>query len=490
MPARQPDDVLVSTAAGVVRGRRDRGVRVFLGVPYAAPPFGMRRFAAPAPVTRWDGVRDALRFGATVPKGEYAEFARPLLPDPVIPGEDCLHANVWAPEGAERAPVLVWVHGGSFEMGSNAVPEYDGSAFARSGVVAVTLNYRLGAEGFLQLEDAPANRALLDVTAALRWVRANIAAFGGDPGRVTLAGQSAGAMIIGSVLAMPEARGLFSAAIMASGADANVLSAPEAALTTAAVTERLGRPATRASLGEVAPEKLVEIVSAVTADVAANPQRWGSLAVKRQPFAPVVDGVVLPSHPLRQAGGAAVPLLLGTTRDEFRLFLPAPALAAVDEAHLAGLAAAVGLPAAGLAAYRARSPQAPPGDVLAEVLGDHRFLLPALALAEARGSRAPTWLFRFDALEREDNNGLGSAHSTDVPFVFGTTRHPLAAPRLGPDPSPAAAALVHDRWVRFVREHDPGWPPYTQPRRAVGLLGDTLVTVDDPYAGIVASWQR
>ena len=194
---------------GMVRGRVESGVAAFLGIPYAAPPFGPNRMLPPQPVPAWAGERDATSFGPTVPKGDYPPQYAPLFPEVVIPGEECLNLNVWTPAaGASGLPVLVWIHGGSFMNGSGSVGAYDGAAFARDGVVCVTINYRLAAEGFLFLGDGIANLGLLDQVAALRWVQENIAAFGGDPGRVTVAGESAGAMSVTTLLSMPLASGL------------------------------------------------------------------------------------------------------------------------------------------------------------------------------------------------------------------------------------------------------------------------------------------
>src|SRR6478672_1649680 len=185
---------------GIVRGRAEAGVISFLGIPYAAPPFGPNRMLPPQPVPAWAGERDATEYGPTSPKGDYPPQYQPLLPEQVIPGEDCLNLNVWtpaeAPANGATLPVLVWIHGGSFMNGSGSVLEYDGANFARDGVVCVTINYRLSAEGFLYLDDGIANLGLLDQVAALRWVRENIAAFGGDPGNVTIFGESAGAMSV------------------------------------------------------------------------------------------------------------------------------------------------------------------------------------------------------------------------------------------------------------------------------------------------------
>ncbi len=209
---------------GAIRGKAESGLTAFLGIPYAAPPFGANRMLPPQPVTAWEGERDATAFGPTVPKGDYPpQYAR-LFPEVVIPGEDCLNLNVWTPDpNGAGLPVLVWIHGGSFMNGSGSVADYNGAAFARHGVVCVTINYRLSAEGFLYLGDGVANLGLLDQLAALRWVQANIAAFGGDPARVTVAGESAGAMSVTTLLSMPLAEGLFAQAIAESGAAAHTI---------------------------------------------------------------------------------------------------------------------------------------------------------------------------------------------------------------------------------------------------------------------------
>src|SRR5215218_7498019 len=209
----------VRTMSGAVRGRSHDVVHAYLGIPYAAPPFGPRRFGAPQPPQPWDGLRDATAYGPTVPKPPYVPPYDLLLPEPVIPGEDCLNLNVWTPDpGGAGLPVFVWVHGGAFVNGSGAVPVYDGATFARDGVVCVTINYRLGVDGFLQFaDDGPANRGLLDQVAALRWVRDTIAAFGGDPARVTIGGESAGGWSVCSHLVAPGSRDLFAGAMIQSG---------------------------------------------------------------------------------------------------------------------------------------------------------------------------------------------------------------------------------------------------------------------------------
>src|SRR5512135_3904604 len=215
----RPVNAVVTTQYGEVRGSVADGVNTFKGIPYAAPPFGANRFQPPRPVEPWSGVRGALTYGPTPPHLEFTPPIDKLLPDAVIPGEDCLNLNIWSPGlGSVGLPVMIWIPGGAFEHGSNALSWYDGSHFARDGVVCVTINYRLGAEGFLYLGDGIANLGLLDQIAALQWVQENITAFGGDPHNVTVFGQSAGACSIATLLSMPRARDLFRRVIAQSGA--------------------------------------------------------------------------------------------------------------------------------------------------------------------------------------------------------------------------------------------------------------------------------
>src|SRR3954452_5464526 len=229
---------VVRLRAGRVQGTVHEGASVFLGIPYAQPPFNEQRFAAPAPPIPWDGVRPAAEFGPTAPQ---PDRQLTIIPEPVIPGDDCLNLNVFTPDvGGGGLPVIVWIHGGGFTAGCNNSPWYRGERFARDGVVVVSINYRLGAEGFLVVPEAPANRGVLDWLAALEWVQEEIEAFGGDPAKVTIGGQSAGGMACGTLLASPAGRGLFRAAICMSGARVPTWPAADALALTEAVASSSG----------------------------------------------------------------------------------------------------------------------------------------------------------------------------------------------------------------------------------------------------------
>src|SRR5580704_12862197 len=466
---------------GMVRGRVESGVSAFLGIPYAAPPFGPNRMRPPQPGPAWTGERDATSFGPTVPKGDYPPQYVPLFPEVVIPGEDCLNLNVWTPEvGAGGRPVLVWIHGGSFMNGSGSVGAYDGAAFARDGVVCVTINYRLAAEGFLFLDDGITNLGLLDQLAALRWVQENIAAFGGDPGRVTVAGESAGAMSVTTLLSMPLASGLFGQAIAQSGAGAHTLTEDEGRMVGGYLAEALGVPADRDSISAVPLEKFVRAASDLVVEVQTTPDpaRWGQLTLSLLPFAPTVDGAVLPEAPVTAiaAGqGRGVRLLAGSNRDEARLFLVAPAaIDLIDDPALEAAAGAYGLSPGDLAIYRANRPGASAGDVLAAVVTDWFFRIPAIRVAEARAASGAggTWLYRFDHLTPADNHQLGACHAAELPFVFDTISRDEVRPLIGDTPAQAVADQAHQVWVDFVTSGDPGWPAYDTARRTTGLLGE------------------
>ncbi len=326
--------VLVRCRPGAVSGRLEDGVAVFRGIPFAAPPVGELRFRAPAPAEPWDGVREADVFGPPPPQ-IFNGGATP--PDPPATGpirhdpSDWLTANVWTPDIADRQlPVMVYIYGGAYRSGHAAAPNIDGSVLSRSGVVVVTGNHRVGMEGYASLDGAPENRALLDQLALLRWVQENIAAFGGDPARVTVFGESAGAGAVANLLTSPAATGLFGAAIVQSLP--GTYFTPRLARDIATeLLAPLGVPATADALRYTDPGALVTAAAAIDAVMGpwngrsgALADRWGPVAATVTPFSPVVDGEVLPADPWTAlAAGAArdVRLLVGHTRDEWRLFL-------------------------------------------------------------------------------------------------------------------------------------------------------------------------
>jgi para-nitrobenzyl esterase len=489
----------VRTAQGEVGGSVVEGVHVFLGVPYAAPPFGANRFLPPRPVRPWEGVREATRFSASPPQAAPPESAGTDW-DTALTGEDCLTLNVWTPDPATAGlPVMVWIQGGAFEISSTAA--YDGRTFARDGVVCVTINWRVGADGFLYLDDGVANCGLLDQVAALEWVQENIAAFGGDPGNVTVFGESAGAMSIGTLLAVPAAQGLFRRAVLQSGASHHVSAAETALRVGRRLTEIVGVTATREAVAGVPVERLLEAQATLTAELAApGSEPWREGLTLTMPWQPVVDGDVLPGIPVErvaEGSAVAVDLLVGTNTDDWRLFLAITgeigqvteeALSGPVEAHGRRAVAAYGLPAEALAAYRDHYPGASPGDLLGAVQTDWWVRVPALRLADAHTQAGgQTHMYEFDW----SAPGLGAVHALEVPFVFDNldTSSRLFGPLLGDAPPQQLADTMHATWVAFSTRGDPGWPAYDLERRATMRFGVPSAVVDDPRPWERALWE-
>ena len=484
------DDVITTTTGGAVRGRRSDGVSSYLGIPYAAPPFGADRLRAPRPPDRWDGVRDARTFGPTAPSPSFAPPLDALLPDVHVPGDGCLNLNVWTPDtGAAGLPVLVWIHGGAFRNGSSAVPWYFGDRFARDGVVCVTLNYRLGCEGFLYLDDGPANRGLLDQVAALEWVRHNIRAFGGDPDNVTVFGVSAGAMSVAALLSMPGSIGLFRRAIAQSGAGHQVLTTATARAVTRELADRLGVVPTVDGVGAVSAGRLIVEQRRLSDDIATEPDRWGEIGLDKLPFAPVVDGDVLAMRPIdaiADGAGAEVDLLVGTNRDELRLYLvPNGVIDAIDHAALSGFAARLGLDPSRCSAYTTGSTD--PGATFADMYTDWYFRIPALRMAEAHRGRSHVYEFAWGSPLFDGR--LGACHALEVAFVFDTVDEPGGGPLLGPNPPRDLAKVMHAAWVAFARTGDPGWAPYRPGDRATMCFDEASSVVTDPRSARRTAWE-
>jgi para-nitrobenzyl esterase len=487
----------VTTRYGTVSGESADGVTRFLGIPYAASPTGPRRFKAPAPPAPWDGVRACTEFGATPPKPDYVAPFDTLLPEPNVPGDDWLTLNVWTPDPGGNAPVMVWIHGGAFSNGNSAVRMYDGHAFARDSVVLVSINYRLGVDGFALLPDAPPNRGLLDQVAALEWVRDNIAAFGGDPANVTIFGESAGAMSVTTLLGMPRARGLFGKVIAQSGAAQVGADPQDARLVTGELSATLGFDASAATLADLDLDKLITAQAAVRDALAAapDPARWGaSIVGTSMAFIPVIDGDVLPVHPLAALAsghGSDVTLMAGTNTEEFRLFFVPNGMAAmVTSETLPLFLGALGISQETAAVYQANRPGASAGDVLCALVTDRFFRNPTLAAAEARlgaGGTAQTYLYEF--AWQSPVQGLGAAHAMEIPFVFDNLASADAQAAIGTEPPGDLAAAMHAAWIRFAETGDPGWQPFDA-GYPVMIFGapDGPAVVLDPRGDERTSW--
>jgi para-nitrobenzyl esterase len=497
-------DTIIATEHGQVRGTAGGGVHAFLGIPYAAPPVGPRRLRPPQPVEPWTGVRDATALGPEPPQEQFPrDDPLGLLFDPAVMGEDCLNLNVWTPDpGAAGLPVMVFSPGGAFRFSSGG--SYDGSRFARDGVVCVTINWRTGADGFLFLggDDDGANLGLLDHVAALTWVRDCIGAFGGDPDRVTAFGESAGAMAIADLLSMPTAKGLFRRAVLESGAAHHVVPAAEAARIGRRFAQVLGLPPTREAIAAVPVDRFLAAQAQLSGELATDPDpsRWGSEVVaSMMPFHPVVDGRVLAAAPLdliAAGAGSDVDLLLGTNADDWRYSpvlggfldqITEEVLAGPVERHGFWCLAAYGLPLeTALRHYRGNRFGPAPGNVLAAVMTDWWVRIPAVRLADAHAS-APgaTYMYEFAWASPILGGQLGACHALEMPFVFDTLdlrTHQMMGGALGDDPPQGLADEIHGAWIRFATTGDPGWPRYEGTRRPVMRFDVGSSVVEDPYA--------
>jgi len=509
---------VVRTTGGLVRGQRATGQRgqrtavhgagheaehgggvaVFRGIPYARPPVGDLRFAAPRPAPPWDGVREAVAFGPAPPQSRL-QLMLLAQPPPGADRDDWLTVNVFSPDlGAAGLPVMVWIYGGAYRFGASSQPGYDGSLLAAQNVVVVTFNHRVGVEGYTYLPGVPANRALLDQVAALRWVQENIAAFGGDPDRVTVFGESAGAGGIAAMLVMPAAAGLFRRAIVQS-LPGTFFSPDLAADITAAIAAQAGLPATAEAFAAATPAQLAIASDAVrTTDFVG---RWGPVAITGTPFSPVVDGQVLPVAPWRAVAagaGRAVDLLAGHNRDEFRWFTVPAGLhrrvtqeQARDALRLLAPCAVGADGEEGEAAYRESFPDASAETLFELVHSDWLFRMPTLHLAQAHAA-AGGRTFLYEVTYPAPEGDFGACHAMDVPLVFGMyvgvgrmlfgQEPPASAVRLGD--------LMRSQWAAFATDGDPGWPPYAPGRRTTRIFDDPPDVLPYPEQDSMHLWDQ
>jgi para-nitrobenzyl esterase len=480
--------LIVETRYGRVEGQREGGVLCFRGIPFAGPASGAGRWRPPAPPAPWAGVRAAARSGAVAPQTG-GLMSRLLGEGELETSEDCLTLDLYTPAtDAARRPLLFWIHGGGFTTGAGSLPVYAGAALAeRGGVVVVAPNYRLGALGFLCLPElareeggAPGNFGLLDQLAALAWVREHAAAFGGDPARVTVFAQSAGAMCAATLMGVARARGLFARAILQSGAARNVHAQATAERVAEVFLAEAGVRRSDLSALRALPAHAVLGAQARTAQRLAR-------EIPDPVFQPALDGALLPRAPLdavAQGETRGIPLLIGTNRDEWKYYgLGDPRARALDEAGLLrrfrrGLAGAdaAGRPWAerALALYRELRPGEAPAELWFAFQTDRWFRHPALRLAERHAAQEPaTWLYLFGWRSPALGGALGSCHALEVPFVFGNVAHPRLAALVGEGEAPRRLSeRMQDAWCAFARGEAPGradlpaWPAYEAGRRA------------------------
>lgn len=494
-------EAIVETGAGAVRGHGRDGVVEFLGIPFAAQPVGSLRWQAPQPPQPWDGVLDADTWGPTPP-----QLPTPLtsgLPDQ---GEACLHLSVWTPAADDaRRPVMVWIHGGGFSTMAAADGGWHGHKLAAAGdVVVVSVEYRTGCLGFLDLSAAfgddyagSGNLGIRDQIAALEWVRDNVAGFGGDPGDVTIFGESAGAMSVGTLMATPSAAGLFHKAVAESGAASMVSSPKLAAAVTTHFLDFVGVEAgDRAGLEALGVDAILAAQAELFAWYPRIAREYGDGEPLGLPTRPVVDGVVIPRKPLdaiRDGAAAGIPLLLGTTLDEFRLFTEVVGLRVPADVDHLTRRLAVSMPpdrAAETAAHYMSKHGGEHGRFGgAAAATDALFTIPALRLAEAHSAHeARTFLYRFDWPTALLDGRLGACHGIEMPFVFDIFDGSPISYLAGPDAPVDLAKSMQAAWVGFARTGGPGvdvlpqWPAYDADRRATMVFDAECRVEDDPAA--------
>ena len=500
----QGDNGLVATtAAGQVRGKRAGEVLVFKSIPYAAPPVGALRFAAPVPHQPWAGVRDATQSGPTAPfnlppAGVMDD--QPVFGAGWVKGDDYLTTNIWTPAltGPAR-PVMVFIHGGAFVLGASDVPLYDGAALAQKGVVLVSLDYRLGVEGFLKIKGVPSNLGIRDQLAALRWVQANIASFGGDPANVTVFGESAGAMSVATLLASPAAKGLFQRAIMMSGSGQAVLSGEQADRIADKYASVLKIKNTAEAYRRLSPEQLMAAQLKVTPKmVKLNTKEYADPGSGTALFFPVIDGDIVPAVPLtsvQQGASSAIDVMVGYNSDEANYFLvPSGMLKKIKSNFVLTLAAKQlhPAPASLVMVYKQAYPTKGLGELLSAMATAYQFQVPSVHFADAH-ARQPgrTYMYEFAWPSSVAASTYGAYHGLELLFVF--NRLALSTgPRgmLGPSGGPAELAdQMQSAWVEFARTGSPGWAPYTAAERQTMLFNTNSQLQTNPHAKELRAWE-
>lgn len=446
-------EVIAETAYGKIRGVETQGIRIFKGVPYGASTAGRNRFMPPMNPAAWSGVRDALQYGPSAPqtaamKGE---------------SEDCLVLNVWTPalKDGRKRPVMFWCHGGGFASGSGSSPGTDGTNLARRGdVVVVTINHRLNVLGFTHVPDLSSvsgEAGMLDIVQALKWVRDNIQQFGGDPGNVTIFGQSGGGRKVGTLLSMPSARGLFHRAIIESGPTIRLVEQSAADRNAERLMSKLqlGRNE-EGELQKIPVERIMAAYFAVLKDM-------GSTDPMTEGFSPMVDGAVIPAHPFYPAASnvsADVPLMLGSTRTEMTLQSPADAFSLNEDGMRARVKTLIRDKAeTTIEAYRQANPGASPSDLYFLIASDYRYGAPVMKIAERRAAlnKGPVYLYYFRWETPVQGGRLKSPHTIEIPFAFDNVR--ISAQLTGGgEEAMALADKVSDTWLAFARTGDPNNP--------------------------------
>ncbi|MFN7926154.1 MAG: carboxylesterase/lipase family protein [Bryobacteraceae bacterium] len=488
--AAEPTHVTAETTHGKVRGIDNAGIKTFKGIPYGAATSGGNRFMPPADPTKWTATRDALTWGPTAPQSEPGS-RKPAGSPPE--SEDCLVLNVWTPaiDDGRKRPVMFWCHGGGFATGSGSGAGTDGTNLARRGdVVVVTVNHRLNVLGFSYLEEFGGSAfaesgdvGMLDIVHALRWVKANITRFGGDPGNVTIFGQSGGGRKVATLLAMPSAKGLFHRGIIESGATITLVERDQGVRVAAELMSQLGLERSRVrELQNVPLDRLMSAYFAAVKAMNVDPMTMG--------FSPTVNGRSIPTHPFHPVASpvsASVPLMLGSTRTELTSQTDPEAFTLDEAAMRARVEKLTGIHTANvIEVYRRKNPGASPSDLWFLIASDHRYSAPVMKIAERRAAlgKGPVFLYYFCWETPADGGRLHSPHGIEVPFAFDN----IKANRLtssSPD-APALADKVSSAWIAFARNGDPNtpklprWPKFESKNRPTMVFNNVSKVENDP----------
>ena len=494
------DKIIVQTESGKVRGKVNENISVFKNIPYAAAPVGNLRFAAPVKHLPWQDVRDAIQSGPTSPNPKPRSH---VIEDPTtitgwIKGDDYLTANIWTPDTKGKSlPVMVYIYGGAFVLGASDIPIFEGTNFAKKGVVMVSFNYRLGIEGFLKIDGVPTNIGIRDQIAALKWVQDNISAFGGDPKNVTIFGESAGAISVGVLITSPAAKGLFKRAIMQSGSGQAVFSGEQADRIAKQFSKTLKIKNTRDAYLKFSPEELLTAQTKVTPrmvklETKNYPDPSGGVAL----FFPVIDGDIVIDLPLRNLRSGLIltdNLLVGYNTDEMNSFLlPTGILKKIKRNWILKLVVKKVHPApsALITVFKNAYPKKNPGELFSAILTSYQAQIPSIRFANALSASGKTYMYEFAWRSSVADGAYGAFHGLDIPFVFNNLDMVTGANKmLGPDGAPPELGTkMQDAWVQFAKTGNPGWDAYTTEDRKTMLIDKVWELQTNPHAKVLTAW--